>query len=60
VVTRRISWRGDDAWVKISDRAKTALTDDSFALTSVAEYSAPGMGRSADGIGYPGSRSAGM
>jgi hypothetical protein len=41
VVTSRMSWPGEDAWVKISDNVNTALTADSSALTS--------------GTGYPGS-----
>ena len=36
VVTRRMRWLGDDAWVKISDKVKTALTDASLASASGA------------------------
>jgi len=37
-VSRRTAWRGELAWVRISDKVKTALTDDSFALTACSEF----------------------
>jgi hypothetical protein len=46
-----MAWRGEVAWVRISDKVKTALTDDSVALTTCSEFAALDTRRSADVMG---------
>ena len=38
MVSRRTAWRGELAWVRVSDKVKTALTEDSVALTACSEF----------------------
>ena len=37
MVSRRMAWRGEAAWVKVSDKVKTALSDDSVAAAAWSE-----------------------
>ncbi len=53
VVTRRMRLLGDDAWVKMSDKVKTALAAASLASASSAGSPALGARGPADGTGYP-------
>ena len=35
-----MAWRGEAAWVRISDKVKTALSDDSVAVAAWSEFAA--------------------
>lgn len=54
MVSRRTPWRGELARVRISDKVKTALTDDSVALTACSAFAALDTRRAAEVMGCQG------
>ncbi len=51
MVISRITWSGDEAWVKMSDSEKTALNDDNLASAAGSLSLVPGMPPVVDVIG---------
>src|SRR5260370_39299008 len=54
-----MAWRGELAWVRISDKVKTALTDDSVALAACSEFAALGTRRAVEVMGCQGTDESG-
>ena len=53
VMSKRMAWPGEAAWVRASDKAKTALNDDSVTLAGGSELAAGVARRAAEVMGTP-------